>query len=415
MEGELDAVVAAPRALVDGAVTGPVAVRIRGGRFVDVTEGSAGATEELPGGLLTAGLVDVQINGAFGVDFADVDPAGLRTVAESLPSTGVTRFLPTLITAPVPVLLRQAHAVLAASAALPTSGVARPLGLHLEGPFLSPARHGVHDVSLMAAPDPSTLDRLLADETVAAALRVVTMAPELPGGLEAVRRLVDAGVVVSVGHSDATAAQAVEAADAGATMVTHLFNAQRPLLHREPGVPGIALTDDRFIVGLIADLAHVAAPVCRLVFAAAGPRVALVTDAVAAAGMPPGHYRLGGEDVVLTDDGVPRSPEGTIAGSALTLDRAVRNIVSIGVSERDALLAATSTPADAVGEKWLGRIAPGAVADLVWWDDDLRPRKVWIDGEVAFDADAAEPPRVTLSSTPNVDLRHVSETYIRCV
>ena len=383
----MDAVVAAPRALVGGVVTGPVAVRIRGGRFVDVTAGDAGATEVLPGGLLTAGLVDVQINGAFGIDFADVDAGALRLVAESLPSTGVTRFLPTLITAPVATVLRQAHAVIAASAALPTAGAARPLGLHLEGPFLSPARHGVHDAELMVPPEPANLDQLLADEIVAAALRIVTLAPEMPGGLDAVRRLVDAGVVVSVGHSNATAAQTIAAADAGATMVTHLFNAQSPLTHREPGVPGIALTDKRFTLGLIADLAHVAGPICRLVFAAAGPRVALVTDAVAAAGMPPGRYRLGGADVLLTESGVPRSPDGTIAGSALTLDRAVRNIVSLGVSEQDALIAATRTPADVIGEKWLGRIAPGAVADLVWWDDDLRPRKVWVDGEVAFDAE----------------------------
>lgn len=368
-------------------MTGPVAVRIRGGRFVDVAEGHAGATEVLPTGLLTAGLVDVQINGALGVDFADVDAAGLRTVAEWLPSTGVTRFLPTLITAPVPTMLRQARAVVAASAALPANGAARPLGLHLEGPFLSPARHGVHDASLMVAPEPADLDQLLADETVAGALRMVTLAPELPGGLDAVRRLVDAGVVVSVGHSDATAEQTVAAADAGATMVTHLFNAQSPLTHRAPGVPGIALTDKRFTLGLIADLAHVVGPICKLVFTAAGSRVALVTDAVAAAGMPPGRYRLGGADVLLTEAGVPRSPDGTIAGSALTLDRAVRNIVSLGVSEQDALIAATRTPANVLGEQWLGRIAPGAVADLVWWDDDLRPRKVWVDGEVAFDAD----------------------------
>ncbi|REH50331.1 N-acetylglucosamine-6-phosphate deacetylase [Kutzneria buriramensis] len=368
-------------------MTGPVAVRIRGGRFVDVSDGHAGATEVLPTGLLTAGLVDVQINGAFGVDFADVDADALRLVAESLPSTGVTRFLPTLITAPVPTVLRQSHAVVAAAAALPATGVARPLGLHLEGPFLSPVRHGVHEPALMVPPEPANLDQLLADETVAAALRIVTLAPEMPGGMDAVRRLVDAGVVVSVGHSNATAEQTVEAADAGATMVTHLFNAQSPLTHREPGVPGIALTDKRFTLGLIADLAHVAGPICRLVFAAAGPRVALVTDAVAAAGMPPGRYRLGGADVLLTEAGVPRSPDGTIAGSALTLDRAVRNIVSLGVSEQDALIAATRTPADVIGEKWLGRIAPGAVADLVWWDDDLRPRKVWVDGEVVFDAE----------------------------
>jgi N-acetylglucosamine-6-phosphate deacetylase len=300
----------------------------------------------------------------------------------------VTRFLPTLITAPVQVALRQARAVLAASAALPEGVGARPLGVHLEGPFLSPKRPGVHDPALMVEPGAAEIDELLKDDTLRRALRMVTIAPEQPGGLEAVRRLAEAGVLVAVGHSDATGEQTRAAADAGARMVTHLFNAQRPLGHREPGVPGVALVDDRFTLGLIADLAHVGPDVCRLVFNAAGHRVALVTDAVAAAGMPPGRYQLGGADVLLTEDGVPRSPEGTIAGSALTLDRAVRNIVSVGVDVADALASATIVPAEVIGESGLGRLAPGAVADLVWWDENLQPRKVWVDGHVVFDADA---------------------------
>jgi N-acetylglucosamine-6-phosphate deacetylase len=383
----LDTVVAAPRALLGRTTTGPVHVRIRGGRVVEVVSGEppTGA-EVLTDGLLTPGLVDLQVNGAVGVDFAEVDAAGMRAVAQALPRTGVTRFLPTLITAPVPVVLRQARAVLAASAALPEGVGARPLGVHLEGPFLSPERAGVHDPSLMVEPEAARIDELLSDEALRRALRMVTLAPERPGGVEAVRRLVDAGVLVAVGHSDATGEQTRVAADAGARMITHLFNAQRPLGHREPGVPGVALVDDRFTLGLIADLAHVGPDVCRLVFNAAGHRVALVTDAVAAAGMPPGRYQLGGADVLLTDEGVPRSPEGTIAGSALTLDRAVRNIVSVGVDEATALASATIVPAEAIGEPRLGRLAPGAVADLVWWSDDLEPRKVWVDGQVVFDA-----------------------------
>jgi N-acetylglucosamine-6-phosphate deacetylase len=383
--GILDAVVAAPQALLGRTIVGPASVRIRDGRIVEVITGPppAGA-EVLTDGLLTPGLVDVQVNGAVGVDFAEVDPDGMRAVAGALPSTGVTRFLPTLITAPVPVALRQARAVLAASAALPPGAGAQPLGVHLEGPFLSPKRAGVHDPSLMVVPGPEQIDALL---ELGSALRMVTLAPEQPGGLEAISRLVAAGVLVAVGHSDATGEQTRAAADAGARMVTHLFNAQRPLGHREPGVPGVALVDDRFTLGLIADLAHVGPDVCRLVFNAAGSRVALVTDAVAAAGMPPGRYQLGGADVVLTEDGVPRSPEGTIAGSALTLDRAVRNIVSVGVPVADALASATIVPAEVIGESGLGRLAPGAVADLVWWDENLRPRKVWVDGNIVYDAD----------------------------
>ncbi|GAB3000985.1 N-acetylglucosamine-6-phosphate deacetylase [Saccharothrix stipae] len=386
----MDTVVAAPRALLGRTITGPVSLRLRAGRIVEVVAGSPpDGAEVLTDGLLTPGLVDVQVNGAVGVDFAEVDPEGMAAVARALPQTGVTRFLPTLITAPVPVAVRQAHAVLAASATLPPHAGAKPLGVHLEGPFLSPKRAGVHDPALMVPPGPAEIDMLLDDEVLRRALRMVTLAPEQPGGLDAVRRLAAAGVLVAVGHSDATGEQTRAAAEAGARMVTHLFNAQRPLGHREPGVPGVALVDDRFTLGLIADLAHVGPDVCRLVFNAAGHRVALVTDAVAAAGMPPGRYQLGGADVLLTEDGVPRSPEGTIAGSALTLDRAVRNIVSVGVDPAAALASATIVPAEAIGEPTLGRLEAGAVADLVWWDDDLRPRKVWVDGEVVFDSTAA--------------------------
>ena len=388
----METVVAAPRALVDRAITGPAYVRVHNGQIVDVGTGTGDAAEVFESGLLTPGLVDIQVNGAFGIDFAEADEQSLRMVATALPSTGVTSFLPTLITAPVPVILEQARNLIAAERALTGTAAARPLGVHLEGPFLSPIRHGVHEPDLMALPTPELVDLILRDTTVMSALRMVTLAPELSGALEFIRRLVEAGVLVSVGHSDSTAAQVKAAGDAGARMITHLFNAQRPLGHREPGVPGAALVDPRFTLGLIADLAHVAGDICKLVFQVAADRVALVTDAVAAAGMPPGRYQLGGEDVLLTDEGVPRSPTGTIAGSALTLDRAVRNIISIGVDPAVALCSATVIPADVIGEPTLGRLAPGARADLVWWDEDMRPRKVWVAGEVVFDA--ADPAQV---------------------
>jgi N-acetylglucosamine-6-phosphate deacetylase len=378
----LDTLIGARRALIDGVITGPALVRVRDGRIADVrVDPAALERADIPlTGLLTPGLVDIQVNGAFGVDFAEADAERMRHVAVHLPSTGVTRFLPTLITAPVPVILAQAREVLAASAVLDADGAARPLGVHLEGPFLSPVRHGVHDPALMPDPTPELVGEILADERVRAGLRMITLAPERPGGLAAVTRFAEAGVLVSVGHSDATAEQTRQAADAGARMITHLFNAQRGLNHREPGVPGAALNDPRYSIGLIADLAHVAPDVCRLVFTVAAGRIALVTDAVAAAGMPAGRYQLGGADVLLTEEGVPRSPDGTIAGSALTLDRAVRNMVSIGVDPAIALTAATRVPADTIGEPGLGRLEEGAVADLVCWDGSLRVERVWIDG-----------------------------------
>lgn len=406
----MDTLLAASRVLLDGVITGPVRLRIRDGRIIEVGTGTDGVPPVLDSGLLTAGLVDIQVNGAFGVDFADLDADLLRHVSGCLPRTGVTRFLPTLITAPVATMLAQARAVLGASDALDALDGqvvgARSLGVHLEGPFLSPVRHGVHNPALMLDPTPERVATILADQRVANRLRMVTVAPERPGALDAVARFAAAGVLVSVGHSDATADQTRRAADAGARMVTHLFNAQRGLGHREPGVPGVALTDARFSVGLIGDLAHVVPDVCRLVFAAAAGRVVLVTDAVAAAGMPVGRYRLGGEDVVLTEDGVPRAPDGTIAGSALTLDRAVRNMVSVGVDPAVALLAATRVPADTIGEPLLGRIAEGAVADLVWWDDELRPRRVWVNGAVAYDRELSMDAELSTGAELSTDGAH---------
>ncbi|TCO58058.1 N-acetylglucosamine-6-phosphate deacetylase [Actinocrispum wychmicini] len=379
----MSTVLAAEKALIGRGITGPVSVRIEDGRIVEVTEGAADGARA---GLLTPGLVDIQVNGAFGADFAEIDEEGMRRIVSDLPRTGVTRFLPTLITADLSQLLEQARIVLNAVSTVNGQG-ARSLGVHLEGPFLSPKRPGVHDPSLMVPPTPERVEKMLELPS----LRMVTLAPEMPGGIEAIHRLTAAGVLVAVGHTDATGVQTTHAADAGAGMITHLFNAQRGLGHREPGVPGVALVDDRYTLGLIADLAHVGADACRLVFKAAGDRVALVTDAVAAAGMPPGVYRLGGADVLLSDDGVPRSADGTIAGSALTLDRAVRNIISIGVDPVVAFRAATIVPADTIGEPAMGRIEVGALADLVLWDDELKPAKVWVEGKLVHDKETAEP------------------------
>jgi N-acetylglucosamine-6-phosphate deacetylase len=343
------------------------------------TYGGVRPDVDLPSGVLVPGLVDIQINGCFGVDFVAADPAGWAEVSRRLPETGVTSFQPTFITAPVPDLV----AALRRTAALPADlGGARVLGVHVEGPFLAPNRHGAHDPALLCDPTPEAVDALL--EAAPGLLRLHTLAPERPGGLAAIRRLVDAGVLVSVGHSDATAEQTEAAADAGARLVTHLFNAMRPLHHREPGVIGQGLVDTRLTCGLIADLHHVAAPVCRLAFSAAPGRIVLVTDAVAAAGMPPGTYDLGGQQVSVDSLGLPRRPDGTIAGSGLRLDAAIANVVAAGVDLRSAVDAATRLPADILGRPDLGRIEVGATADLVWLGDDLSARATWLAGRLAY-------------------------------
>jgi N-acetylglucosamine-6-phosphate deacetylase len=192
-------------------------------------------------------------------------------------------------------------------------------------------------------------------------LRVVTLAPEVEGGLAAIAALAPAGILVSIGHSDATARQVAAAVDAGARMVTHLFNAQRPLHHREPGVAGQALADPRLTCGLIADPSHVSPAVCAVAFAAAPGQIFLVTDASAAAGMPPGRYRIGGQPVEVRpgDDPAPRLADGTLAGSVLRMDQAVANMVAAGAGLPEAVAAATRIPADLLGRPDLGRLVPG--------------------------------------------------------
>ena len=376
-------VIHAPRVVADSVPLGPACVAVSDGVIVGVvageTYGGVRPDVDLPSGVLVPGLVDIQINGCFGVDFVAADPAGWAEVSRRLPETGVTSFVPTFITAPVPDLV----AALRRTAALPADlGGARVLGVHVEGPFLASNRHGAHDPALLRDPSPEAVDALI--YAAPGLLRIHTLAPERPGALAAIRRLVEAGVLVSVGHSDATAEQTEAAADAGARLVTHLFNAMRPLHHREPGVVGQGLTDPRLTCGLIADLHHVAAPVCRLVFAAAPGRIVLVTDAVAAAGMPPGTYDLGGQQISVDPLGLPRRSDGTIAGSGLRLDAAIANVVAAGIDLRSAVDAASRLPADILGRSDLGRIESGAVADLVWLGDDLTARATWLAGRLGY-------------------------------
>ena len=375
----------APAALVEGQMRGPTSVVVRGGRIVEVSEvdvarprDEGDGVERFTTGFLTAGLVDVQINGSHGVDFGTSTPDAWASARRALLATGVTSIVPTLVTAPIEDLVGSVDAWTTYDDDIADG--ARVLGLHLEGPFLSPRHPGAHDRAWLRDPDTDAVSTLLAQGR-ARPIAIVTLAPELPGGLAAVRRLVAAGVVVSIGHSDATSTQVHDAADAGATSVTHLFNAQRGLHHREPGVPGAALADPRLRLGLIADGHHVSDDVTRVVIAAAGDRLVLVTDAVAAAGLPPGRSTLGGEPVEVAGEGQPpRRADGTLAGSTLRLDDAVRRTVALGMPVARALDAVTRTPADLLGRVDVGRIAPGSHGDLVWWDDDLTLRGVWLGG-----------------------------------
>jgi N-acetylglucosamine-6-phosphate deacetylase len=369
-------VIMADRLLVGGRIIQGW-IRISGGVIVELGEGTPARVDvALTGGLLSPGLIDLQVNGFFGHDLVDADEAGWQTVIKRLPETGVTGFLPTFITAPVPTLAEALRRTV--KMAFPAG--ARVLGVHIEGPFLNERQRGAHNAAHLRDPAPEAIQALLETGLV----KLLTLAPERDGALTAIRTLTRAGVLVSVGHSDATAMQVAQAAEAGARKVTHLFNAQSGIHHRAPGVAAQALADRRLSPGLIADMHHVAPVVVKLAFEAAGDRIVLVTDAASAAGMPPGRYELGGEPIDLPAEGPPVRADGTIAGSALRLDTAVANVVRLGIDPVIAIDAATRTPADLLGRGDLGRIAPGAAADLVWFGSDYRAKTTWIAGEIVF-------------------------------
>ena len=334
------------------------------------------------GGLfLTPGLLDLQVNGGFGLDFT-ATPATIWDVAAQLPRYGVTGFLPTIITSP-PAVPRSAQEVLLDG---PPSGWtgARPLGLHLEGPFLNPGKKGAHNPAYLRPPSRAAV----AEWSPATGVRLVTLAPELSGALDAIRDLSDRGVIVSAGHSLATYDEAMAGFDAGARYATHLFNAMPTLQHRDPGLVAAALTDPRVTPGLIPDGLHVHPAVVDMVWRLAGPdRLNLVTDAMAAMGMPPGDYLLGDYRVTV-DETSARLPDGTLAGCILSLDAILRQFTRFtGASLADTLATVTTTPARLLGlEDELGGIAPGKRADLVLMTPDIRIVETFVAGRSVYRA-----------------------------
>jgi N-acetylmuramic acid 6-phosphate etherase/N-acetylglucosamine-6-phosphate deacetylase len=368
--------IAAQNLFINGAFTGPAAVEIDHGIITRIIPGTMpGADITLPHGILTPGLIDLHNNGAFGVDFSTATPEEWDHVIPALAAHGVTSILPTIITAPISAIHDSAAAI---QTAMSRHGAI--LGLHLEGPFLAPARRGAHRQDWLQIPDEQTLDSLLASPALQNILRIITLAPELPGALPAISRLAATGARISLGHTNATAVEMRAAATAGATLVTHVFNAQSPLTHRAPGAPGIALTDPRLNPCLIADALHVDPAILALAFAAC-PRAIAVTDSIALAGLPAGSTQtFGGAPATLGPDGLARRPDGTIAGAAITLDEAIRRLIAAGIPPEVALAATTSRPADALNLPNRGRIAPGQRADLIWWSEDFCIQKVWTAG-----------------------------------
>jgi N-acetylglucosamine-6-phosphate deacetylase len=336
------------------------------------------ADEEMiaaPGEVIAPGFVDLQVNGYDGHDAA-AGAGSIAAISKALPATGVTAFLPTIISSPVEVA---ADFVAAVGAAAEAPG-ARVLGAHVEGPFLNPEFRGAHLRANLDEPIPEKVEVL-----IAARPRLVTIAPELPGALAAIERMHRAGIVVAAGHSGADYEQGRRAITAGVRFATHVYNAMTPVHHRRPGIALAMLLDPRVTAGLIADGEHVHPAMCEQVVRLKGAsRIALTTDQTAAAGAPAGTFSLSGRTVV-SDGKAVRLEDGTLAGSAATMPDLVRVMARVpGVGAARAISLASATPARVVGERRLGRISVGACADLVVLDQDLRVKLTMIRGVVKF-------------------------------
>ncbi|MGL3149510.1 N-acetylglucosamine-6-phosphate deacetylase [Microbacterium sp. A82] len=362
------------RLITEGEETADAWVRFEGGVVAATGTGSDWAPADAvidatevagAGAILTPGFIDIHGHGGAGAAFDDGIEA-IRTARDLHRTHGTTRAVISLVTAPVDDLVRRVGEI---ADLMQTD--ADIVGSHLEGPYLDPAHKGAHEPTLLRHPEASEVQRLL--DAGRGTIRQVTIAPELPGGIEAIRLIVASGAAAAVGHTSADAAQAVAAFEAGATILTHAFNAMPGIHHRAPGPVLTAAADHRVILEAIADNVHLHPPVIKLLFDSAPGRVALVTDAMAAAGSADGSYDLGAVKVTVTD-GIARTDEtGSIAGSTLTQDVALRRAVQAGASLVEAIRALTETPARAIGlGDQLGRLIPGYQADAVLLDADLQ-------------------------------------------
>ncbi len=338
-----------------------------------------GDVHDLDGQYVLPGFIDLHMHGGGGAQITTDDPDEIMTAVTFHQRHGTTRTLASLVTDQ---LDRMAASVRAIADIVHGTGGNPIVGVHLEGPFLNPTKRGSHHSEYLLAPNMSALRYLL--DSGAGTVRVVTLAPELPGGLDLVRELAASGVIPAVGHTEATFDQAREAFATGARLATHLFNAMRHFHHRDPGPAGAALADDTVTCELINDGIHVHDEAVRIAVGAAGPeRIAFITDATPAAGMTNGQFHLGPVPIVAHDGKVTLS-DGTIAGSTLTMDAAVRHAVRcVGLPIHHAAIAAASTPAAVLGiADKTGSLRPGKDADLAILTDQLRIRAVVVRGKL---------------------------------
>lgn len=355
-------------AVVDDRII-PGDVEIEGGLVKAVGVGDGKGT-----GLAVPGFVDVHVHGHDGVDFVDATIEDHRSIARALTSTGVTAYNPTLMSMPVERLLQ---ALRTHPGDVP--GGARTLGFHLEGPFLSPRRAGAHRPEDLLAPTVEVAEALLA----AGPVEHMTVAPE--GAEDLIAFLVKAGVVVHLGHSEASAEETNGAIELGARAATHVFNAMRPIDHRNPGILDVVLASDTLLPTAIFDGAHLSDEAASIVIRCAGSRLVAITDGTSAIGIAKGQAFLGGNPVEIID-GVPRLADGTIAGSVLTMDQAFRNLLDLGLSLPQATRATSGNPALLAGRQDLAIIAPGTPADIAVLDDSYQIKRTTVAGQEVFAA-----------------------------
>lgn len=380
----MSTVVHAVRLVDAGRIVPDAWVRFEGGRVTGTGTGDGWRAEATPadeivdgtagaGTYLTPGFIDLHGHGGAGVSYDDGADA-IRIARALHRAHGTTRAVISLVTAPLDLLAARVDTVAELTRTDPDI-----LGSHLEGPFLDPGHKGAHEQSLLRAPEPSAVQTLL--EAGGGTIRQITLAPELPGALAAIRAVVAAGAAAAVGHTGADLDRTRAAFDAGASILTHAFNAMPGLHHRDPGPVAAAAADERVTLEVIADGVHLHPEIVRIAFAAAPGRIALITDAMAAAGHSDGHYELGALGVDVRDGVARLSDDGAIAGSTLTQDAALRCAVRAGIPLPDAVHALTAAPARALGRGGeLGSLATGAVADAVLLSEDLRVVRAWTAG-----------------------------------
>ena len=350
-------------------------VSVEDGRIASIESRAAAQTpagmdiRDFGTALLAPGFFDVHIHGAAGHDVMEGTVDALEAIGAFLASRGTANFLATTVTAPLDKTCRSLELLARRIESGAGDGHARPIGIHLEGPFLSHTRRGVHPPNLLLAPDIAIFDRMF--DAAEGKIRLMTLAPELPGAIELAAHATARGVRVSLGHSDATAVETRKGIAAGAVSATHTYNAMRPLDHREPGILGIVLADDTLFAELICDGIHNTPEMVRIWWRSKGPeRAILITDAMSAAGMPDGTYQLGGFDVQVAEGRA--SANGVLAGSVLTLDRALANFIRFtGATVEQGLRLLTANPAAMTGfDQQAGNLRVGDAASFVAVDSN---------------------------------------------